>query len=142
MTTAIKIKKATFKHIESELYAYKDTLKEIALLREQIIHGTTSQDENVGGSRSSIPSRPTERIVTRLATNKKLTRLEEIASAIEKVYTGVSENHQKLIKLKYWTKPQELTWEGIAQKIHTSRRQAFYMRDEIVFAIAEVLGWR
>lgn len=142
MTTAVKIKKATFKHIESELYSYKDTLKEIEELRKNIMFCNENQDENVGGGRSSFISDPTSRIGTRLVTHKRLGKLEEIANAIEKVYTGLPEEYQKLVRLKYWTRPQTLTWEGIADKIPVSRRTAFNMRDEIINTIAEVLGWR
>src|SRR5690606_16365411 len=142
MTTAIKLKKATFKHIESELYSYKDTLTEIEQLRKDIIFTKTSDDENIGGGRSSFLSSPTEQIGTRLATHKRLGQLEQIANAIEKVYTGLPEDYQKLVRLKYWTRPQLKTWEGIASEIPVSRRTAFNMRDEVINTIAEVLGWR
>jgi RinA family phage transcriptional activator len=139
---ATKLKKATFKHIESELYGYYDTLKEINNLRKDIMFTKENDDENTGGGRSSIPSSPTETIATRLATHKKLNNLEEVTNAIQKVYTGLPEDYQKLVRLKYWTRPQTLTWEGIADKIPVSRRTAFNMRDEVVYAIGEVLGWR
>ncbi|WP_313798816.1 transcriptional regulator [Cytobacillus sp.] len=142
MTTAIKLKKATFKHIESELYSYHDTLREIQFLRNNIMFTKENDDENTGGGRSSLPSSPTEQIGTRLATHKRLNKLEEIAQAVEKVFTGLPDDYQKLVKLKYWTRPQMKTWEGIAEEIPVSRRTAFNMRDEIVNAIAEVLGWR
>lgn len=142
VTVAAKLKKATFKHIESELYSYHDTLKEIQFLRNNIMFTKENDDENTGGGRSSIPSSPTEQISTRLLSHKKLNKLEEISQAIEKVYTGLPEDYQKLVRLKYWTKPQTLTWEGIAGEIPVSRRTAFNMRDEIVNAVSEVLGWR
>lgn len=142
MAVAVKLKKATFKHIESELYYYKDTVREIENLRKDIMFCNDNEDENTGGGRNNLPSSPTERIATRLATHKKLKQLEEVANAIQKVYTGLPEDYQKLVRLKYWTKPQTLTWEGIAESIPVSRRTAFNMRDEIIFSIGEVLGWR
>ncbi|MFF5398580.1 transcriptional regulator [Peribacillus butanolivorans] len=142
MTKASKLKKPTFKHIESELYSYHDTLKEIQFLRTNIMFTKENEDENVGGGRSSSPSSPTEMIGTRLATHKKLNNLESITNAIEKVYIGLPETHQKLIKLVYWTRPQTKTWEGIAVELNVSRRQAFNWRDEIIHTLAEVLGWR
>src|SRR5690606_30954074 len=142
MTTAIKLKKATFQHIESELYSYKDTLTEIEELRKDIIFTRQSDDENIGGGRSSLPSSPTERIGTRLATHKRLGNLEQIANAIEKVYTGLPEEYRQLVQLKYFTKPQRYTWDGLADKLHVSKRQAMRWRDEIIHTIAEVLGWR
>jgi RinA family phage transcriptional activator len=142
MPIATKLKKATFKHIESELYNYKDTLREIELLRKDIMFSKSNDDENVGGGRSSLPSSPTEVIGTRLATNKRLNNLEEIANAIEKVYTGLPEDYQKLVRLKYWTKPQLKTWEGIADELNVNRATAFRWRDQVVLSVAEVLGWR
>lgn len=137
----MKLKKATFQHIESELYSYKETVKEIKRLRDEIMY-RTSDDENTGGGKSNLPSSPTERTATALVTNRKLQNLESIAYAIETVYNNVDDNYKKLIRLKYWTKPQTLTWEGISNAIPTSRRQAFRWRDEIVWAIGEILGWR
>jgi RinA family phage transcriptional activator len=137
-----KLKKATFKHIESELYSYHDTLREINNLRKDIMFCNENEDENIGGGRNNLPSSPTERIATRLATHKRLTRLEEVANSIEKVYTGLPDDYQRLVKLKYWTRPQRLTWEGIAGKLHVTSRQAMRWRDEIVWTIGEVLGWR
>ena len=137
-----KLKKPTFKHIESELYSYHDTLKEIENLRKDIMFCKENDDENVGGGRSSFPSSPTERIGTRLATHKRLNKLEEVTNAIEKVYTGLPDDYQRLVRLKYWTRPQLKTWEGIAQEINVSRRQAYRWRDEIISVLGEVLGWR
>jgi RinA family phage transcriptional activator len=142
MTTATKLKKATFKHVESELYSYHDTLREINNLRKDIMFTKEIDDENIGGGRNNLPSSPTERIATRLATHKRLTQLEEVTHAISQVYTGLPADYQKLVRLKYWTRPQLKTWDGIAEEIPVSRRTAFNMRDEVVYAIGEVLGWR
>lgn len=139
---ATKLKKATFKHIESELYSYQDTLREIEFLRRNIMFCKENDDENVGGGRSSLPSSPTEKIGTRLATHKKLNQLEEVAHAIEKVYTGLPEDYQKLVRLKYWTRPQLKTWEGIADELHVNRATAMRWRDMIIQTISELLGWR
>ncbi|MEY8732097.1 transcriptional regulator [Peribacillus frigoritolerans] len=139
---ASKLKKPTFKHIESELYSYHETLKEIQFLRNNIMFTKENDDENVGGGRRSYISSPTEQIGTRLATHKRLNKLEEIANAIEKVYTGLPEDYRKLIELKFWSKPQIYTMDGVAGKLHVSKRQAMRWRDEIIQITAEVLGWR
>lgn len=142
MTTKLKLRTATFKHIESELYNYQETIKEIQKLRNDIMFATGSDDENVGGGRSSEPGRPTERIATKLTSHKTLIQLEEIVSAIQKVYVALTKDHQTLIEMRYWTKPQTLTWDGLAEKLHVSKRQALRWRDKIVEEIAKNLGWR
>lgn len=142
MAVTNKLKKSTFKHIESELFVYRDTLKEIKILRENIIFCNNNLDKNAGGGFSGTHSAPTELITTRLLTNKKLERLEEIVNAIQKVYTGLPEDYQRLVNLRYWKQPQQYTWDGIANNLHVSKRQAMRWRDEIIYSIAEILGWR
>jgi RinA family phage transcriptional activator len=136
-----KLKRGTFKHIEAELYAYWDTVKEIKRIRAEII-GASPEPDEVGGGRGNLPGDPTARAATALLMHRRLEQMERITSAIRSVYEELPEEKQRLIRLRYWTKPQTLTWEGIAQRLHISRRQALYWRDHIVKAIAERLGWR
>jgi len=138
----MELKKTTFKYIESELYYYPDTMKEINLLRDQIINNKNGFDENVGGGRSSHISDPTGNIAIRLTTHKQLKHLEVITNAINKVYIQLPEDYQKLIKMKYWTKPQLKTLEGIGLEINVSRDKAYRMRKEIISALALELGYR
>lgn len=142
MSLLIKPTKLAFKKCESEWYNYHNTLTEIAKLREEIMNPFEETDENVGGGKSNIPGNPTERIATRLATYKQLQYLEEVVQAIEKVYNACPENYKELIRLRYWSKNQKLTWDGIAERLHVSERQARRWRDEIIYATLDVLGWR
>ncbi|MDT2247866.1 hypothetical protein P7H16_14335 [Paenibacillus larvae] len=47
-----------------------------------------------------------------------------------------------MIKLRYWTRPQTLTWEGVAQRIEKDRTTAIRWRNEIIREIANRIGWR
>lgn len=139
---ATKLKKSTFNYIESELFAYHQTLKEIEELRKDIMFCSENADENTGGGRSSFLSDPTGRISARLVTHKKLSRLEDIAKVIAEVYTSLDKDKQKLIDLKYWTKPQTKTWFGIAQELNVTERTARRWKNAIVQHIADKLGER
>ena len=135
-----EVSKPTFKHIEAEFYKYHQTVREIKQLENEIIY-ETSRDENVGGGKGNLPSRPTERKATRLATHRELKYLKDVVYAIETVYSLASEEYKELIRLRYWSN-RDLTWDGIANELHMSRRKAISMRDEIIMATAELLGWR
>lgn len=135
-----KLRRGTVQHIEAELYDYHDTLKRIKERRDELLYDSPSE-ELVGG-RSNLPSDPTGSVVSQLMADKQLQELERIAAAVEYVYNMCDEQRRKLIRLKYWTRPQTRSWEGIAQEIPTSRATAFRWRDEIIQAIGEVLGWR
>lgn len=142
MSLAIELTKTTFKKIEAEWFNYHNTIKEIALLREEIMNPPKEWNENIGGGKSNMISKPTERIATRLSINKQLNYLTEIVEAIEEVYNALPDDYKKLVQLRYWSKNRQLTWDGIALEIGISERQARRWRNEIVLATAEVLGWR
>jgi len=138
----VKLHKSTFQHVEAELYRYHETKKEIVRIKNDILYGTSPPDENVGGGRSNIPGDPTGKAGTLLASHRRLEQMERIVDAIESVYDRLPDVKRRLIELRYWARPQMLTWDGIAIELKTSRRQAIRWRDEIVFAIAELVGWR
>lgn len=142
MSELIKLRRGTFQHVESELYAYHDTRKEIVRLKNEILYGKGSVDENVGGGRGSLPSDPTGRTAVLLTSHKKLEQLENIAQAIEKIVSRLPEDKLGLIQRRYWARPQTLTWDGLAMELNISRRTAINWRDEIVCAVAIEAGWR
>jgi len=135
------LRKGAFQHVESELYAYPETRREIVRLKAEIINGYREPDENIGGGRSDRTGDPTGQTAVLLVTNRRLEQLERIADAIETVYNCLPAERQKLVRLKYWTKPQTLTWEGIARELHISSRQALRWRDQAVRVIGSRLGW-
>jgi len=139
--TKPKLSPGAFKHVESELYRFHETHREIQRIRNEILFSSPSRDDNVGGSRGNLPGDPVGRKAI-LLTHRKLEQMERIVEAIRDVYDQLPDEKKKLIRLRYWVKPQTRTWAGIAQMLHISERQARRWRDEIVFMIAERLGWR
>jgi len=137
-----KLRRGTFQHVESELYAYHDTKKEIVRLKNEILYGSPSHDDNVGGGRGNLPGDPTGRTATLLVAHRKIEQLERIVDAIESVVERLPPEKQRLVRIRYWSRPQRLTWDGIAAELHVSRRQAMRWRDEIVRGVAEKIGWR
>lgn len=140
--TMQKLRRGTFLHVESELYAYHETRKEMMRIKDDIMYGRSSNDENIGGGRSNLPGDPTGRTAVLLATDKRLNQLQLIVDAIESVYEQLPPEKQKLIRTRYWARTRMLNWEGIAVECSVSRITAIRWRDRIVEAIAEKLGWR
>lgn len=138
----VNIRNGAFKHVESELRFYHSTIKEIIKIRESILYRSTDPDTNIGGGKSNIPGDPTGRLGTALADSKDLKSMSDIVSAIDYVVQGLPEEKKRLVHLYYWTRPQTLTWDGIAQQLNCSKRTAQNWRREIVIAIALLLGWK
>lgn len=137
---AFKLRVGTIKHIEAELFDYHDTLRRIKERREELM--TDPAREEGMPSSPTLPSSTVERYATRLTMDLQLKELERIASAVEHVYNLCDDSRKQLIRLKYWTKPQLKSWDGIALELDISRATAFRWRDEIVQAVGEKLGWR
>jgi RinA family phage transcriptional activator len=136
--TETKLKSAVFKYIESEIYDYPDTKREIKRLREQILYGSSAED-NTGGGRPSEPGRPTERIASRLLSNRRLRNMEEIVEAIESAYNQIPEEYQKLLRLKYWNH-QSAQWKEIADKCYVHPNTATKYRRKFVHLVASKVG--
>lgn len=110
-------------------------------LKNEILYGSAAPD-NIGGGRSNLPGDPTGRTAIMLVTHRDIEHMQRIIDAISNVYEVLPGDKQKLVQLKYWKRPQTLTWEGIALEINVSRRQAINWRDEVIYAIARRLGWK
>jgi RinA family phage transcriptional activator len=89
------MKRSVFKYIEGELFIYPETLKEIDLLREEIMTGS-GEKSNVR-VQTNRTSDPTGQITTRLLTDRRLRRLEEVRDAIQSVYDKLPEEQQNLV---------------------------------------------
>lgn len=135
-----KLKTATFKYIESELYSYEDTLTEINKLRDEIIN-RSSKDDNSGGGKSNIPGSPTEEVATELLTHRTLQNLVKITDAISDTYKVVSDEHRSIIDLKYFKQPS-LYWDDVAYQLSMHRNTVFKYRREFIILVANKLGLR
>ncbi|MEX2395886.1 MAG: transcriptional regulator [Balneolales bacterium] len=136
-----KLKDATFKHIEAELYTYHETKKEITRLREEILFSTKTDENSIPG-RNSVrePSRTTEIIATRLTTDKRLRNLEEIITAIDRAFDCVPDEYRDVIRLKYWDRNKK-DWKAIADACNMHENTALKYRKHFVYLIAEKVGW-
>lgn len=138
--TETKLRPVVFKHIEAELYDYPNTKREIMRLREQIMFGETSTDENIGGGRSCTPGRPTERIATRLVTDRRLRNLEEVAEAIDWALNQVPEDCQQVIRAKYW-RHKQMTWKAVADECYVHPNTVTKYRKKFITLVADKIGW-
>ncbi|GAV21594.1 hypothetical protein [Carboxydothermus pertinax] len=154
----MKLKRATFRHIEAEIYAYNDTIKAIEELRADIILAGRQGELGAAVGGGGYITSKVERRATKLADSLLLREMERITKAIAEVYAKSKEEVRRVVWVKYglaidWQPPQEL-----AQKLQNRNRFDLTARDmaEIlavdestfhryrtgfVYGIAEKLGW-
>jgi len=155
----MKLKRATYRHIEAEIHAYYDTLKAIEELRRDII--LAGRQENsyaaVVGDRYAGTS-IVERRATKLADSVLLREMERITQAIRDVYARTKDEARRAIWVKYglaidWQPPAELAaqMEGknrfdmspdeMADVLNIDRATFHRYRSGFVYGVAERLGW-
>lgn len=155
----MKLKRATYRHIEAEIYAYYDTLKAIEEMRRDIIlaggvhdaYGAVVGDRYAG---TSI----VERRATKLADSVLLREMERITKAIEDTYARAKEEARRVVWVKYglaidWEPPAELrermqgrnrfdmSPDEMAEVLNVDRATFHRYRSGFVYGVAERLGW-
>lgn len=137
-----KIQKDVFRHVEAELYAYPFRKREIQRLREEILNPHKPEDESNIKDMGNKVGDPTAKKAIKLVSHSKLLHLERTIDAIEEVYNKLPEPKQELIRVKYWTSPQRLTTIGICDELGISERTYRRWRTQVVWEVAEILGWK
>jgi len=155
----MKLKRATYRHIEAEIYAYYDTVKAIEELRTDIIlAGRQEAYGTVVGGRYAGTS-IVERRATKLADSILLREMERITKAIADTYARAKEECRRVVWVKYglalegWQPPAELAarMEGrnrfdmsareMAEVLNVDESTFHRYRTGFVYGVAEKLGW-
>jgi RinA family phage transcriptional activator len=155
----VKLKRATYRHIEAEIYAYHDTLQAIEELRKAIILASGRQEAYgavVGGRYAGTSI--VERKATKLADSLLLREMERITQAIRDVYARAKEEGRRVVWVKYglaigWEPPAELAVlmqgrnrfdmspDHMAEVLAVDRATFHRYRSGFVYGVAERLGW-
>jgi RinA family phage transcriptional activator len=155
----MRLKRATYRHIEAEIYSYYDTVQAIEELRRDIILAGGRQEAYgavVGGRYAGTSI--VERRATKLADSELLREMERITRAIEDTYARAKEECRQAVWVKYglalgWQPPAELAarMEGrnrfdmspddMAEVLNVDRATFHRYRSGFVYGVAERLGW-
>ncbi|EAA0142251.1 TPA: DUF722 domain-containing protein [Listeria monocytogenes] len=138
-----RLRQAHYKLIEDELRYYHSTKKEILEKRANIAMGSVHQefkDENQGGGSSGQISNEVEQRVMLLQMDREIQRMSDTVRAIETVLNTLSDEDKQLVQFRYWDRSRP-TWLWIACKLNISESTAKRKRKEIIYKIAERLGY-
>ena len=155
----MRLKRATYRHIEAEIYYYYDTLKAMEEIRTDItLAGRQEAYGTVVGGRFAGTS-IVERRATKLADSVLLREMERITKAIADTYARAKEEGRRVVWVKYglalegWEPPAELAarMEGrnrfdmspdeMAEILNVDRATFHRYRSGFVYGVAERLGW-
>lgn len=153
----MKLKRATYRHIEAEIYAYRDTLRAMNELRQDIIHKGREEDSVAVGGGGYIQS-SVERRATTLADSILLGEMSRITTAIRETFDKAKEEGRRIVYVKYglaidWQPPFELSekmkWKNrfdmsvddMSIMLPVDESTFHRHRTGFVYGVAERLGW-
>lgn len=95
-----KVPRESWRVIEIKIRRYPESKK---LYEEEIADLIHRTQDNDGMPHGASISNPTEELAIKLAENPRLCRMKREIDAVESVYKGLSLEHQRVIKVRYWT---------------------------------------
>ena len=129
-----RLSKNTFKYVEQEIRQYKNNLKELSRLKNDIIH-ETSEKQN---GRSSNLGDSTAAKAVKLSMNRKITELEKTQKAIETIHQGLCQDKQSVME-EYWQ--SRYTTAGLSYKLGVDERTIRRWKQHIVYSVAAELNY-
>ena len=130
-----KLSRNTCKYIEGELRQYRQSLKRLEKMKDELILKAPKAEE----IRGTDVSDPTANKVEAILKSKEIKHLEKTTNAIKKIYVNCDNDKQKIIEEKYWN--NKLTDAGIADKLGIGERTVWKYRNNIIYAIAVELNY-
>jgi hypothetical protein len=124
-----------FKFVESELFGYDETKRELAELEADIIEETPLK---MAGGRSGI-SDPTARKVGKLISSPEIAAMSRRVRAVDGAMLMLGEAHRELFDLRY---RRGWDWKMVHMEMHVSERTYFDLRRELVRTVAAKMGYR
>lgn len=136
------MKKELFNYIACIIRDYPETDKKIAETEQELMFRFNDlHDENVGGGRAQyVNNEGVANMAITLAENNRINNLRRNADVVGKCLDECDEDTFEIINALYLHKHPEYTLDGIAQKIHISRAQAYRKRTSFFEEVAEKRG--
>ena len=129
-----RLSKNTFKYVEQEIRQYKNNLKELSRLKNNIILETPEKQEG----RSSSLGDSTAAKAVKLSMDRKVTELEKTQKAIGTIYQRLCRDKQSVMEA-YWQ--SRYTTAGIAYKLGVDERTVRRWKQYIVYSVAAELNY-
>lgn len=135
------MRKGTFNFIEQILLDYKYIDQHIEERFKILCYPVVlEEDENIGGSRGSKISNPTQQLAITISDDVFIAHLRRNKLAITKVLKKLDPKAKKVIELYYFDVPRKYTWVGVAKQCNYSEKQCRNIRNYVFEQIAKELG--
>ena len=129
-----RLSKNTFKYVEQEIRQYKNNLKALNRLKNEIIQEAPEKQNG----RSSGLGDSTAAKAVKLSMNRKISELEKNQKAIETIYHRLCQDKQSVME-EYWQ--SRYTNAGLAYKLGVDERTIRRWKQHVVYLVAAELNY-
>lgn len=137
------MKRGNFKHIEELLRDYPRLDKYLKDREEELLYPTKEPDKNIGGSRSTVISKTTERKAILIAEDMRLRELRKQKEAIDYAFECSDYLTKRVIECYYMSKTKK-TWDTVTLEVASGQisvRTLKRLRTSFFEKIESALGW-
>ncbi|MFS1663337.1 transcriptional regulator [Streptococcus sp. zg-JUN1979] len=134
-----KLTNSQLKALDELLFDYASLDHKIAV-RKLELSDSPNDDINVGGGRANRVSNPTESLVLRWDSDRRLNSLYAQKNAIESTLEVLDDDLTHIFWLR-WSRGSVNTWDAIAYKMHVSAKTIYRKRRRILEIFAEFYGF-
>lgn len=127
------------KKLEGYIKNIKQHRKELRFRGYELLEN--HDPENLGASKGNSVSNPIEMETLKKMGDRKYSNLDNIVSSVEKLIATVDDDSLKMMKLKYWNKVGDYTWEDVADEMYMTRRSVSRRRDKWLLLLAEYMDY-
>ena len=133
--------KSTFNFLQKVVYDYKDTLRLIEEIENDIVYGIP-ETEDVQAGRTSVRTNVdvTSKKATALIENERLQMLRKQARAVEYARENIIEVKRDFIDFVYWERSRDSIIQ-LAIEYGISERTAYRWRREFLTIVGQRLGF-
>lgn len=139
MRNIFELNKQDLWWLEDKFQRYQQMDKEIAIRKEELKIKQT--DENIGGGKSNTVSSPVESEVIKSMNDEYIREREKWKQGIDDVYNHCTENEQKILRDKFWSDQNYLSWQEIGEMNFTSRTKIYEIRYSLLQRFAKKIGY-
>lgn len=134
-----KLSNSQLKALDELLFDYVSIDHKIAVRKLEIVD-VPNTDENVGGGRSNVVSKPTESMIAKWDSDQRLNSLYAHKYAVESTLNVLDADMTKIFWLR-WSRGSVNTWEEIADKMAYDRSTIYRKRQRILEIFADFYGF-
>ena len=133
-----KVPREAWRIIEIKIRRYPENKK---LYEEALGDLVRRTPENDGMPRGSGTSNPTEQLAIKLAENPKLDRIKKEIEAVEAVYNELSSEHQKVIRVRFWSsRRRKIPYMEMESRVSYRERQMQRIVAKFIREVGKKLG--